>query len=204
MATLAQTLANQANAANSTGPRTPGGRSRSAVNARTHGLTGRTLIVHDDEREAFDQLVTALHNDLKPHGALEDQLFDQVLQSSWNLRRMSRNEAGLIDADLPEDPALVESNAKRLQLLDLYRSRAERSLYRAIDALRRLQSERAFRAAQMDEQSIQDAELSILPEMIRVRRAIAAEDNHERGAFTRQVLSGLAALPPLPSASPGI
>jgi hypothetical protein len=201
MASLAQSLANQANAAYSTGPQTAGGKARSSVNARTHGLTGRTLIVRDDEREAFDETVSGLHADLLPDGTLENQLFDQIVQASWNLRRMSRAEADLIDADLPEDPALVESNAKRLQLFDLYRSRAERSLYRAIEELRRLQAERAFRLAQMDEQSIKDAELSVLPGMIQVRRAIALEDGRETRALSREILTELASLPPMPRGS---
>jgi hypothetical protein len=44
---------NRRNAARSTGPRTPEGKSRSRLNALKHGLTARTLVLPGEDPEAF-------------------------------------------------------------------------------------------------------------------------------------------------------
>jgi len=75
----AQRAANTANAQHSTGPRTPEGQTRSSQNARTHGLTARDLIVATDEREEFEELLSGYQSGVKPQGAIQQTLFDELV-----------------------------------------------------------------------------------------------------------------------------
>jgi hypothetical protein len=56
MASDKQLQANRANAKKSTGPRSQGGKSRSRLNSRKHGLTAKTLIIVGECADDFDQL----------------------------------------------------------------------------------------------------------------------------------------------------
>jgi hypothetical protein len=92
--------ANRANAARSTGPRTPAGKCRSALNALTHGLRARLTaqtLVAQDEREDFDLLAQALHEELNPRTPLQHLLAERIALLAWKLRRAAAAEASLID-----------------------------------------------------------------------------------------------------------
>jgi hypothetical protein len=142
MATAAQTTANQANAQHSTGPRTPEGKSRSAQNSRTHGLTSRDLVIRPDEQEEFDHYLAELTAELDPRGALEQTVFDQLVHAAWNMRRTRRLEA-------EQSACQNEAEAERFAR---YYTRAERLFHRALKALQELQTNRYLhtRAGNLD------------------------------------------------------
>jgi hypothetical protein len=94
MSTASQ-IANAANAQLSTGPRTDEGKRQSSQNARTHGLTAQHPIIPDEDRAAFDQLRAQLHAETKPQGALQQIIFEELIHSAWNLRRVRAMEAEL-------------------------------------------------------------------------------------------------------------
>jgi hypothetical protein len=147
MASLAQTIANQANAQHSTGPRTAAGKARVCQNAIRHGLTARHLVVRDDEREEFDAFQASLLAELDPQGAVETITFHELLHAAWNLQRFRRLEAelsGAGDINGFADP--------RLDRLTRYQARAQRAYYRALQELRALQTNRALRAAKLPEE----------------------------------------------------
>ena len=141
MASVAQTLANQANAQLSTGPRTPEGKAVVCQNARQHGFTARTLHVAEEDQQAFDTLRAALLVDTRPEGALEDEIFRRLVTHAWNLRRIETFESRVLDETDPisDDPA---PHAK-LERCARYRRDVERSFYRALNELRKLQTQRA-------------------------------------------------------------
>jgi len=89
MLSTAQLAANTANAQLSTGPRTTEGKAISSQNARTHGLTSRDCIVAPEDQPLFQDLLTSLTAEHKPEGATEHVLFNQLVQASWDLRRIS-------------------------------------------------------------------------------------------------------------------
>ena len=132
--------ANRANARLSTGPRTEEGKARSSQNARTHGLTARDLVVRDDEREEFQELLASFQSELDPLGALEQTLFDEIVHAAWNLRRIRRLEASL--ATSASDPILDDTLEPTLNRLARYQARFERTLSRSIRDLRALQTNR--------------------------------------------------------------
>jgi hypothetical protein len=134
--------ANAANAQHSTGPRTPEGQARSSKNARTHGLTARDVIIAPDEREEFEQLLNDYQNDVKPQGAIQLTLFDELVAAAWNLRRVRRLEVQLwSDTELEDDQI-----QNKLDRLARHKTRIERTFHRSLKELKALQTNTVIEA----------------------------------------------------------
>src|SRR4051794_4000748 len=104
MATAAQITANQNNAARSTGPKTPEGKSAAARNSTKHGLSGAfTVLAHEDQDE-FDILLVCLRDEMKPADEHESFLLGQMAQARWRLARIQRLETALFDQMLVGEP----------------------------------------------------------------------------------------------------
>ena len=127
----ARLAANTANAQHSTGPRTPEGQARSSQNARTHGLTARDLIVAENEREEFDELLNSYQADVKPNRAIQQTLFDELVAAAWNLRRVRRMEAALCSTTSYDDLIQNEELQKKLDRLARHKCRIERTFHRS-------------------------------------------------------------------------
>ncbi len=151
MATAAQTIANQANARFSTGPKTAGGKARVAQNAMRHGLTSARLVVREDERVEFTKLPDVLVAELDPQGPVEQITFDDLLHAAWNLERFGR-----IEAECSRGTAEDFTNPDSIAVLDRltrYQARSQRAYYRALAELRKLQTNRALRSYKLDEET---------------------------------------------------
>jgi hypothetical protein len=134
--------ANAANAQHSTGPRTPEGQARSSKNARTHGLTARDVIIAPDEREEFEQLLNDYQTDVKPQGAIQLTLFDELVAAAWNLRRVRRLEVQLwSDTELEDDQI-----QNKLDRLARHKTRIERTFHRSLKELKALQTNTVIEA----------------------------------------------------------
>ena len=127
MATVAQTLANAANAQHSTGPRTPEGKAKSARNATTHGFTTGALRIAPQDRPAFDALETALIEDMKPQGALEMDAMREFRDAAWRLRQIRKCTVELFN-QYNEDPITHLEAQAAMRQLTRYRAAAEMSL----------------------------------------------------------------------------
>ena len=145
MLSPARTAANAANAQLSTGPKTEEGKARVSQNARKHGLTARDLVVPDDQKEEFDELLADHTVELAPIGVIEQTIFNQLVRAAWDLRRIGRMEAGLCQNGV--DPLADESKRAEVERLARYHSRIERSYYRALRELRIAQTNRGLRDA---------------------------------------------------------
>jgi hypothetical protein len=143
----ARLAANAANAQHSTGPRTPEGQARASQNARTHGLTARDLIVSADEREEFDELLNDYQIEVKPQGAIQQTLFDELVSAAWNLRRVRRMEVQLCSDTKPEDEQLQN----KLDRLARHQTRIERTFHRSLKELKALQTNAVIQATLPDE-----------------------------------------------------
>lgn len=142
----AQQTANTANARLSTGPRTPQGKASSAQNARRHGLTAKDLVIGPEDREEFNELLAGFQADVSPQGALQQALFDELVASAWNLRRIRRMETDLCSGavtylDLINDDAVQA----RLDRLARHKSRIERTFHRNLKELKALQTAAVMR-----------------------------------------------------------
>jgi hypothetical protein len=90
-----QIAANRSNAQRSTGPRTPNGKAKVSVNALTHGLTGRDIVLPNESPDEFDAFRAGLLISLAPQGALEAELANRIIAEAWRLRRVPTFEAAL-------------------------------------------------------------------------------------------------------------
>jgi len=142
----ARLAANTTNAQHSTGPRTPEGQARSSQNARTHGLTARDLIVAPNEREEFEELLNDYQTDVKPQGAIQHTLFDELVGAAWNLRRVRRMEAELCSTTSYQDLLKDEDLQKRLDRLARHKTRIERTFHRSLKELKALQTNTVIEA----------------------------------------------------------
>lgn len=135
-ASPARLAANAANAQHSTGPRTREGKSRSSQNASKHGLTAREVVIPPGEQEIFDDLLADLETDVKPQGAIQQTLFNELVAAAWNLRRVR-----LLEAD-PRNQDLAE-----LDRLGRHHTRIERSFHRSLKELKALQTNAVIHAS---------------------------------------------------------
>jgi hypothetical protein len=145
----ASQIANAANAQLSTGPRTDEGKRQSSQNARTHGLTAQQPVIPDEDRAAFDQLRAQLHAETKPQGGLQQIIFEELVHSAWNLRRVRAMEAELNafapDAFLIDDPLLkADASAAKFDRLARHHTRIERASCRSLRELKALQTDAAL------------------------------------------------------------
>ena len=116
MASSKQQLeANRANAKKSTGPRSQGGKARSRLNSRKHGLTAKTLVIGDEDPAQFDKLRAEVMEQYDPQSALERELVERLSSLLWRLRRIPAFEAAIIDARRAEvdDPIEVAGAERR-------------------------------------------------------------------------------------------
>ena len=96
MATQRQIDANRENALRSTGPRTEAGKAASSANALSHGLTAAdTVVLPEEDTDAFERLREGVIADLDPAGALQAALAQRIAVLLWRLDRATRLEAEL-------------------------------------------------------------------------------------------------------------
>ena len=96
MATQRQIDANRENAVKSTGPRTEAGKAASSANALSHGLTAAsTVVLPEEDTDAFERLREGVIADLDPAGALQAALAQRIAVLLWRLDRATRLEAEL-------------------------------------------------------------------------------------------------------------
>ena len=133
MSTELKTETNRANAQFSTGPRSDQGKSRSAQNARKHGLCAKQLAIQPQDLNEFDELLAGFQEKVRPRGAIQQTLFDELVAAAWNLRRVR-----ILASDLD----LLDPQQDRLAR---HHSRLERTFYRALQELKALQTDQAVR-----------------------------------------------------------
>jgi hypothetical protein len=151
----AQLQANRRNAARSTGPRTPLGKSVSRRNGLKHGLTGQGIVLPEEDAEEVDRRFAALEEELRPTAGIELELVKRVALMTVRLDRSAEHEARSLahgmrvavaefdDARLAEVESLYswiarepETNARRLR-------GSPEGLARLIEAMEALRSDLA-------------------------------------------------------------
>ncbi|MDX2269639.1 MAG: hypothetical protein NW208_16175 [Bryobacter sp.] len=146
-----QTLANQANAQLSTGPRTPQGKQASAQNSTAHGLTATSIDALAEANQAeFAALASKLRQQLRPHGPAEEELFAAYAWSTFQAERARAFEAhasaayeeALLGDSPTQDSPNQDTLLRRLDILSKYRTRLERAASRSFRDLGLLQADR--------------------------------------------------------------
>lgn len=152
MATAAQVIANRKNAESSTGPRSLEGKRASSQNSTRHGLSGSThAVLPGEDPDDFEALVSGLEQTYEPCTEVECILIDQMAKARWKILRIARLEAEAYEELLtnPEGASVLGALAQSgniFEKLQRYADAAERSFYKALRELEKLQSTRAKRA----------------------------------------------------------
>ena len=144
---LRQIEANRRNARKSTGPKTPQGKAVVAFNALQHGLLSRGAALQGESEADLVDLGKRLRRQLTPLGELELLLVDRIVSTAWRLRRAIALETMLFDTERGDSSAYYgalayKGDRDKLQLISRYELTLERSLYKALHELQRLQAER--------------------------------------------------------------
>ena len=92
-----QIEANRQNAAKSTGPRSPDGKTRSRANALKHGLTAESIMLLGEDPAAMEELKDAIWSEFDPITALEEHLVDQLISILLRMKRVPAFEAALFN-----------------------------------------------------------------------------------------------------------
>src|SRR5437764_489799 len=98
--TEAQKTASVENGARSRGPVTPEGKARTAQNATKHGLTGRTVVLNCEDASAYQQLLSACHEEWQPQTRTELDLVNDIAACRWRLNRILTLETAAIDLEM--------------------------------------------------------------------------------------------------------
>ena len=155
---------NRRNAEHSTGPVTEEGKSRSRFNAFRHGLTGKTIVMPWQDRQAYEAFCRKILAGLKPEGPVEEQYAQTFADCSWRLNSATAREANLLSLAVHEraflmnagdeqvDDALAEAQALRegsqvMANISLYCQRIARQRDKALELLHTLQKARQDQAA---------------------------------------------------------
>ncbi len=158
MSSAAQIAANIANAQHSTGPRTEEGKAASSRNATKSGLFSTTDFIRPGEEPLYADLTDGIRRELAPVGELECNLADEIRRVMWRLRRCADTEAAMLETCIaavggPEspipDPLQNEATAPLQRAVDRARSQCHRLLHKCTAELRKLQTERWFRAEEL-------------------------------------------------------
>ncbi len=165
-ATLQQLQANRRNAQLSTGPRTAEGKAASSRNALKTGLTGKTVLLADEDAALYQHHVETFRNELKPVGDRETELTQSIADAKWRLARIPNLEFGIYAlgrlqfgeefANYPraEAAALIEAKTflnyqRQLNNLSIQEARLRRQCEKDSAELTRLQQQRARAKAEL-------------------------------------------------------
>jgi hypothetical protein len=160
--------ANRQNALKSTGPKTPEGKTAIRLNAVQHGLLAEEILLPGEDEDALRKLGERLRTELQPVGELENMLVDRIISAHWRLRRLGRVEAGIFTykyygtlSNALGMQAMQEANTTTLgnafvtdanqsnafSKLSRYETTIERSLFKSLHELQRLQAARQAEGA---------------------------------------------------------
>lgn len=197
MATQNQIEANRRNAQKSTGPRSVEGKAVSRFNALKTGITAQSMVIPGEDPAELDTLAAEYHDQFQPATALERFLVDALTAADWQLRRLRRVEAQFWSNEITETKGSfrgLNENAplghvfgrsnRAFLLLQRRIDSTERSYYRALTQLQRLQGPERPAPELPDPQPIEPA-----------------PDSPELASFST-ILSDPSAPPPAPFESP--
>ena len=153
MATDRQIVANRANAAKSSGPKSAEGKSRAARNAVTHGLLAKIESLPEADREEFRTLLRTLEDAWRPADVREDLLVFDIATGTFVKWRSLRLDCEFLGRPATGDGSGDESasatlantfthNAVMVDKLMRYAAAADRKVARAIATLTAMQAAR--------------------------------------------------------------
>ena len=147
---------------NKGGPKTEAGKAVSCLNAVSHGLLSKEVLMDGEDGETLNRMADALYKQMQPVGELESFLVERMVAEMWRMRRAMAGERKnvvvakervlnvmqLTELLNPSDQT-IEAVAQTALLVDSdtekimrYATTIERSFFRSLHELQRLQSAR--------------------------------------------------------------
>jgi len=123
-----------------TGPRTSEGKSVSSMNAMSHGLTSSKVVLPGEDSADFQHLRRSLLREHRPSTPTETLLVEEMAQAHWRLDRVRRRQDQAFESETPD--------AKLLSVLLRYATTYERTFYKSLETLKKLQRERLAQSPQ--------------------------------------------------------
>ena len=142
-------LSSRANGAKSRGPKSLDAKRRSTAHNTHHGLLARTIVLEDENLQAFTNLLRAMEADLKPDGEIERQMVENMAADRWRMLRLWAIERSSLKDEMDKhdpaanDPSTRAARAFRtlsdeshsLDLLNRYETRIDRQYFRSLNSL---------------------------------------------------------------------
>jgi hypothetical protein len=139
----------QANGARSSGPKTSQGRQRSAKNKIRHGLLAQTIVLDDEDRTAFLELLADFEAEYAPQTKSDSVLVEHLAAATWRLMRIWAIEKAGLSLEIKKQDRTTHDAATRasiafktlsddsrsLELLHRYETRYDRQYARAYKLL---------------------------------------------------------------------
>jgi hypothetical protein len=150
MATLPQIEANRRNSQKSTGPRSVEGKTVSRFNALKTGIDAKSQVIPGEESAELTALAEQYRARFQPATPEQRLMIDTLVTADWRLRRYRKVEAQLWEFGIGDAGSALKENCplgyvfyrRDDTFIRLQRciDSAERSCYRALEKLERLQS----------------------------------------------------------------
>jgi len=144
MLTPAQLDANRANAQHSTGARTPEGKSTVSHNALKHGLSAKYVPLSESERPQFEALEANLRDEIKPSGALQESVFQDLAAAAWKRSVVNRL---LAEASSSTESFFDGEPSDRVRKLQRHKADQDRAFHKSLRLLKELQTNEQLRAS---------------------------------------------------------
>jgi hypothetical protein len=151
------------NGAKSRGAHTDQGRRAFALNAVTHGLTAKTVILQNEPEQEYEvELQSYLHR-FRPQDRPEERLVRQLAAVGWRITRYTGVESGLLNQKMVQQAKRLDEqytnisdhervafafefladNGNALALVNRYQARLQREYQRILKSLFQMQAARA-------------------------------------------------------------
>jgi hypothetical protein len=153
MSSAAKIQSARANGALSHGPVTAEGKQASSRNSTRHGLLSNTVVLEGESKERFEELLSSLIAELKPHNIIESHLVETMAVAHWRYLRVVSIQKAEIDLEMarqavpdskPVRAAIVfrnlADNSRVLDVLLRYEVAYDRQYARAVNTLLKLRA----------------------------------------------------------------
>ena len=77
-----------------------GAKSRGPMNAFSHGLTAKTLVLQSEDPDQFAKMLNSYIDYLQPTNQIEVDLLADIVAARWRLRRIWRFETAMLDIEM--------------------------------------------------------------------------------------------------------
>ncbi len=165
------------------GPKTPDGKERSSQNSTDHGLRSTKFrILADESQEDFDDVERGWWTQFAPEDYEEDKLVRTLVLNDWLHQRAERRllqvEATIAEVSGIDPTQWTADQRHQIELIQRYKTTAERAFYRALAALQGLR--RDFRRLQREVARLEAENRRLGGKLTSVEQKLEGKESEER------------------------